>query len=150
MDTFDPSSGAFFSITQITCVAVHAQVGQTGKVTQTVELETMRIREAYWTHVWVRVTWGGGGETDVLQCGLRERWDLSKAAALKCDQPPLTTAFSSAPRTRLLSKQSADSLINRGVHRGACHSIFSHLLTLISFAWTFMPWTFHHRSPSVH
>ncbi len=61
MDTFVPSSGAFFSITQITCVAVHAQVGQTGNVTQTVELETMRIREAYRTHVWVRVTWGGGG-----------------------------------------------------------------------------------------
>lgn len=61
-----------------------------------------------------------------LHFGLHALWDLSKAAASKCDQPPLTAAFSSAPRTRLLSKHNADSLINRGVRRGA-RSIFSHL-----------------------
>lgn len=85
-----------------------------------------------------------------LQCGLYVLWDLHKATASKCNQPPLTTAFSSTPQTRLLSKQSVDSLINRGVHRGALRHIFSHLLTLISFAWTFMRWTCNHRSPSVH
>ena len=60
-------------------------------------------------------------------------WDRNKARPSEHSQPPLTVECFSGGWTRLLSKQSADSLINRGVCRGARRSIFSHLLTLVHF-----------------
>lgn len=53
-------------------------------------------------------------------------WDGNKPRPSKHSQAPLTAECFSGGWTRLLSKQSADRLINRGVCRGVCRSIFSH------------------------
>lgn len=61
-----------------------------------------------------------------LQRRLAVLWDGNKPRPSKHSQAPLTAECFSRGWTRLLSKQSADRLINRGVCRGVCRSIFSH------------------------
>lgn len=60
-------------------------------------------------------------------------WDGNKPWPSKHSQAPLTAECFSGGWTRLLSKQSADRLINRRVCRGACRSIFSHPANTRSF-----------------
>lgn len=60
-------------------------------------------------------------------------WDGNKPRPSKHSQAPLTAECFSGGWTRLLSKQSADRLINRRVCRGACRSIFSHQANTRSF-----------------
>lgn len=60
-------------------------------------------------------------------------WDGNKPRPSKHSQAPLTAECLSCGWTRLLSKQSADRLINRRVCGGACRSIFSHPANTRSF-----------------
>lgn len=68
-----------------------------------------------------------------LQHSLAVLWDGNKPRPSKHSQAPLTAECFSGGWTRLLSKQSADRLINRRVCRGVCRSIFSHPANTRSF-----------------
>lgn len=68
-----------------------------------------------------------------LQRSLAVLWDGNKPRPSKHSQAPLTAECFSGGWTRLLSKQSADRLINSRVCRGACRSIFSHPAKTCSF-----------------
>lgn len=60
-------------------------------------------------------------------------WHDNKPRPSEHSQVPLTAECSSRGRTRLLSKQSADRLINRRVCKGVCCSLFLHPVNTHSF-----------------